>query len=197
MKTTLVRGGDEVSVLLFVLRNRRVAKIFKAIIERKKKQKQLKLLSDFLFILNILLSKSVGLKITATGWLAYTQIILIDFPSTIDGFLLIQLISEQLIGVFMPLVILAGRCIKQIPILYFDEECRCISVIEYHNKQLMAEIKNLNSLLEDTAEKLHLPIDKVPLFPLSCHEQPLSLVEVQVKIGSGEYKSSETCTIFQ
>jgi hypothetical protein len=41
----------------------------------------------------------------------------------------------------------------------------------------MAEMKHMNSLVEDTANKLHLPIDKVPLFPLSCDEQPLSLIE--------------------
>ena len=71
--------------------------------------------------------------------------------------------SHPLASALLPLAILFGRGIEDIPDPY--EKCRLICKVaeEYHNKQLMLEMKNLNSLLEDAAAALQLPIDEVPL----------------------------------
>ena len=82
--------------------------------------------------------------------------------------------AHPLASAVLPIAILFGRGIEDIADPY--EKCRliCKAAEEYHNKQLMLEMENLNSLVEDAAATLQLPIDKVPLL---CIEQPLSLLE--------------------
>ena len=60
------------------------------------------------------------------------------------------------------------------PILY--EKCRilCKAAEEYHNKQLILEMKNFRSLVEDASDVLQLPLDQVPLL---CTENKLSLTQ--------------------
>ncbi len=174
LKLPLVRGGSKLRGFSLVLKNKRVARIIMAIIAARKKQRQLRLLSDFFFLLNNLLTVSAGLRIAVGCSLDYTQIILFGLPSSVGGFLIAHLIAHPLFVVLLPLAILSGRGIKDIPDPY--ERCRllCQVAAEYHNKQLKLEMKNMNSLLEDTAAALGLPIDQVPFV---CEEQPLSLLQ--------------------
>ena len=82
--------------------------------------------------------------------------------------------AYPLASAVLPIVILFGRGIEYIPDPY--EKCRliCKAAEEYHNRQLLLEMKNFNSLVEDAAATLQLPIDKVTLV---CIEYPLSLLE--------------------
>jgi hypothetical protein len=177
LKPPLFRGGDELRRLKGIslaIKNKKLGKIITAIVNAREKQKKLLFLSKFFFVLNTLLSTSVGLRFALGGSVGYTQIILLYLPSTVGGFIMTQLMAYPVVGVLIPIAILAGRGIENIAGPY--EECRwmCEAAAEYHNKQLMLEMKDLNSILEDTAAELQLPIDQVPLV---CFEQPLSLVE--------------------
>ncbi len=153
-----------------------------AIVYAKKKQRQLKFLSQFFFILNSILTSSLGLRIAVGGSLDYTQFLLFMFPSTIGGFLMGTLMEYLILGVLTPLAIFYSREIEDIKDPY--ETCRafCKAAEEYHNRQVMMEMKNLNSIVEDVATELQLPVDKVPLlseieFPFRSVEQKFSLLE--------------------
>ena len=56
------------------------------------------------------------------------------------------------------------------------EKCKqlCKFAEEFHNKQLMIEMKKLNPLVEDTSTALQLPLDKVSLV---CVDEKLSLLQ--------------------
>lgn len=174
LKLPLIRGGNEISGYSLMLKNKKFAKIMMTIVNARKNQKQLRLLQDTLFILNGLLTASTGLRFAAAGSLTYVQIILIAFPSTIGGFLMGTIYSYPLASAALPIAILFGRGIEDISDPH--EKCRiiCKAAEQYHNEQLALEMQNLNSLVEDAAASLQLPIDKVPLL---CTEQRLSLVE--------------------
>ena len=174
LKLPLIRGGDEIRGFSLVLKNKKLAQIMMAIVNARKNQKKLKLLQNVLFILNGLLTTSTGLRIAVGGSLSYTQIILIAFPSTIGGFMVGTICAHPLASAVLPIAVLFGRGIEDIPDPY--EKCRliCKAAEEYNNQQLMLGMENINSLVEDAATALQLPIDKVPLL---CTEQPLSLVE--------------------
>jgi len=141
---------------------------------QKKKQKQLKLLQVFFFTFNALLTSSVGLRFAIGGSLNYTQIILIAFPSTIGGFMMGLFAANPLASVLLPLAILYGRGIEDIPDPY--EKCftLCKAAEKFHNKELVIEMKELNSLVEDASTALQLPLHKVPLL---CVEEKLSLLQ--------------------
>jgi len=140
----------------------------------QKKTKAIKIIVILLFLLNLILSTSFGLRVAFGGFLCDTKIILFGIPSTVSGFVMGQLSSHTILGVLIQIAILSGLGIKDIPDPY--DKSRSIYEVptEYHNKKMMVEMGNLNSLLENSVSALHLPIDKVPLF---CPEQPLSLIE--------------------
>ncbi len=169
VKLPLVRGGDRPRGFSLLIKNKKLARILMAIVTAKRKQQQLRLLGDFFLILNTLLTTGFSLRFAIGGSLDYTQVILFGIPSAVDSF-----VMGQIFGVLVPIAILYRRGIEDIPDPY--ENCRflCKAAKEYHNKQLRLEMGNLNSLVEEGATALQLPIDKVPLL---CAEQPLSLVE--------------------
>ena len=173
LKLPVLRGGEKLKGVSLAIKSKRLAALVKAIIFAKRRQKQLKLLQIIFATLNGLTS-SVGLRFAVGGSLDYTQFILIAFPATVGGFLMGQIIANPLASVFLPLAILYGRGIEDIPNPY--EKCQhlCKVAEEFHNKQLAIEMKELNSLVEDTSTALQLPFDKVPLV---CVEEKLSLLQ--------------------
>ena len=82
--------------------------------------------------------------------------------------------ANPLASVLLPLAILYGRGIEDVPDPY--ERCKafCKAAEEFHNKQLTIEMKELNSLVEDASNALGLPLEKVPLL---CVEEKLSLLQ--------------------
>jgi hypothetical protein len=178
LKLPLVRGGDTlkgVKGVSLAIKSKRLAALISAIVYAKRSQKLVKLLQIYFAILNASLTSSVGLRFAVGGSLDYTQFILIAFPATAGGFLIGQVIANPLASVFLPLAILYGRGIEDIPDPY--EKCKLLCKVaeEFHNKQLaIDEMKNLNSLVEDTSTALQLPLDKVPLV---CVEEKLSLLQ--------------------
>lgn len=174
VKLPLIRGGENIRGFSVMIRNRKLAKIIMAVVNAKKSQRKLKLLQDILFIFNGLLTTSTGFRIAAGGSFTHTQILLIAFPSTIGGFLMGTMSAYPLVSALLPIAILFGRGIEDIsdPL----EKCRimCKAAEKYHNQRLMLEMKNVNSLIVDTAAELQLPIDRVPLL---CVEEKLSLLE--------------------
>jgi len=176
LKLPLVRGGDEERLkgLSLLIKNKNLAILVRAIVNAKRKQKQLRLLRVFFVTFNALLTSSVGLRFAVGGSLDYTQFILLVFPATVSGFLMGLAIANPLASVFLPLAILYGRGIEDIPDPY--EKCKAICKVaeELHNKQLAIEMKKLNSLVEDTSTALQLPLDKVSLV---CVEEKLSLLQ--------------------
>jgi hypothetical protein len=175
LKFPLVRGGDNrIRCYSLMIKSKRLAKILKALLHAKRSQKQLRLLQDCLIILNGLLTTSTGLRIAAGGSLSYVQIILIAFPSTIGGFLLGTISDYPVATALLPIAILLGRDIEDVPDPY--EKCRilCKAAEEYNNKQLMLEMKNFRSLVEDASDALQLPLDQVPLL---CTENKFSLTQ--------------------
>ena len=176
LKLPLVRGGGNDKILWYslMIKSKRLAKILRAIVYAKRSQKQLRLLKDCLIILNGLLTTSTGFRIAAGGALSYVQIILIAFPSTIGGFLLATISDYPVASALLPIAILLGRDIEDVPDPY--EKCRilCKAAEEYHNKKLMLEMENFRSLVEDASDALQLPLDQVPLL---CTENKLSLTQ--------------------
>jgi len=174
LKLPLVRGGDEIKGVSLLIKNKNLKNIVIAIVNIKRKQKQLRLLREFFVIFNVLLTSSFGLRFAVGGSLDYTQVILIALPSTVGGFLMGLASAYPIFGVLVPLVILYGRDIEDIPDPY--EKCRviCKTAEEYHNRQLAMEMENFNSLVEDASTALQLPLDKVPLL---CVEEKLSLLQ--------------------
>lgn len=169
-----MRGGDIIRGYSLVIKSKRLAKILRAIFHAKRSQKQLRLLQDFLMILNVLLTTSTGLKIAVGGSLSYVQIILIAFPSTISGFLVGTISDYPVPSALLPIAVLLGRGIEDIPDSY--EGCRILYKIaeEYHNKQLVLEMENFRSLVQETSDVMQLPLDQVPLL---CTEKKFSLTQ--------------------
>ena len=176
LKLPLFRGGDGQKLRGFslVIKNKRLANLVIAIVNAKKKQKQLRLIGVFFIAFNALLTSNVGLRFAVGGSLNYTQFILIAFPSTIGGVLVGLVTENPLATILLPLAVLYGRGIEDIPDPY--EKCKtlCQAAEEFHNKQLTIEMKELNSLVKDASAALELPIDKVPLL---CVEEKLSLLQ--------------------
>jgi len=176
LKLPLVRGGDgdRLKGVSLAIKSKRLAALIKAIVNAKRRQKQLKLVQIMFAVLNASLTSSVGLRFAVGGSLDYTQFTLIAFSSTVGGFLMGQVIANPLASVFLPIAILYGRGIEDIPDP--SEQCKllCKAAEEFHNKQLAIEMKELNSLVEDTSTALQLPLEKVPLV---CVEEKLSLLQ--------------------
>lgn len=171
VKLPLIRGGYELhglqgndlkglQGLSLVIKNRKLASILMAIVTAKTKERQLKFLSDVCYIINNILT-TVGFRFAVAGTFDYTHIILLGFPATLGGFLLAQLKSYPI-----PLAILAGRVIEDIPDPYAKCRSLCEIATSFHNSQVRIQMKNLNSLMKETAAALQLPIDKVPLIYL-------------------------------
>ena len=175
LKLPLMRGGDsKIKGYSLMIKSKKIAKILRAIFHAKRSQKKLRLLQDCLMILNGLLTTSTGLRIAISGSLSYVQILLIALPSTIGGFLLETISEYPVVSALLPIAILLGRDIENVPDPY--EKCRilCKAAEEYHNKQLMLEMQNFRSLVEYASDTLQLPLDQVPLL---CTENKISLTQ--------------------
>ena len=176
LKLPLYRGGDTRRIKAWSLwiKNKKLAILLKAVIEEKKKQKQLRLLQFCFFTLNTVLTTSVGLRFAVAGSLDYTQFILIAFPSTVGGLVMGLAIANPLVSVLVPLAILSGRGVKHVPNPFKKCQDLCIAAEKVHNQQFMIEMKKLNPLVEDASTALQLPLDKAHVL---CVEEKLSLVE--------------------
>lgn len=176
LRLPLVRGGDgnRIRGYSLVLKNKKLAQILLALMQAKKHHRKLRLLQEVLFYLNQLLTLGTGLRVAAAGSLSGVQILLIAFPSTVGGYLMALTYDYPLVSAVLPLAILFGRGIEEIPDPV--EKCRliCQAAEEFHNKQLRLEMTKLGSLIEETADALQLPLDQVPLL---CVEDKLSLFQ--------------------
>jgi len=174
LKLPLVCGGEIIKGFSLLIKSKKLAILVRAIANAKRTQKQLRLLRAFFFTFNTLLTYNVGLRFAIGGSLNYTQFILIALPSTVGGFMMGLVIANPLASVLLPLSILYGRGIEDIPDPY--EKCKtlCKAAEEFHNKQLTFEMKELSSLVEDASTALQLPLDKIPLL---CVEEKLSLLQ--------------------
>ena len=160
LKLPLMRGGDTIKIFSLIIRSKKLTRIIIAIVNARKNQKKLRLLRDILFILNRLLAISTGLCIGAGGTLSYTHVVLIALPSTVGGFIIGIISANPLVSAALPIAILFGRGIEDVPDPY--EKCKfiCKAAENFHNQQLMLEMKNMGSEV-----------------PLLYTEQPLSLLE--------------------
>jgi hypothetical protein len=174
LKLPLVRGGDELEGFSLFIKSKKLANLITAIISSKKKQQQLRFLRIFFFTLNKLLTNGFSLRFALGGSLNYTQFILISCPSTLTGLIIGLVIANPLTSILLPLTMLYIRGIEDIPDPYQNCKAICKIAEEFHNKQLMIEMKELNSLVEGTSTALQGPVDKVHLL---CAEEKLSLIQ--------------------
>ena len=175
MKGIRLRGGDKaIRGFSLVIKNKKLARLMQALAAIKENQKRLFIVKKFFFILNGLLTAGTGLRFAGGGALDFTQIILIAFPSTLGGVFMGLIQDHPIIPVFLPILVLFGRGIENIPDPY--EKCRmwCQIAEEYHNRELRLEMRKLGTVLEEASEALQLPLDKQPLL---CVEEKLSLVQ--------------------
>jgi len=170
LKLPLVRGGESLKGLSLLIKNKKLLILVRAIVNAKRKQKQLRLLRFCFVTLNALLTTSVGLRFAIGGSLDYTHFILIAFPSTVGGLMMGLGIANPLTSVLLPLAMLYCRGIEDIPDP--SEKCKAICKVaeEFHNQQLTIQMKKLNLLVEDTPTAL----DKVHFL---CVEEKLSLTQ--------------------
>lgn len=105
LKSILVRGGQIVSYSTS-FKNKLLARLVRILIYRK----QLKLLRQFLALMNGLISTNLGLRLALGGTLDYTQIILIGVPTALGSFLIgLANVVPPFVGILLPLGILYGR----------------------------------------------------------------------------------------
>jgi hypothetical protein len=168
LKLPSLRGGEDKKGFSLLIKNKRLAILVRAIVNARIKRKQLRLLRLCFIALNTLLTTNVGLRFAIGGSLDYTQIILIAFPSTVGGLMVGLAIANPLAIVLLPLAILYGRGIEDIPDPY--EKCKAVCKVaeEFHNKQLTIQMEKLNPLVENTSTAF----DRVHLL---CVEEKLSL----------------------
>lgn len=169
-----LRGGNQLQIWSLVIKSKRLSKLLRAIVEAKKGQKIFRLLQINFAILNALLATRVGISVGVAGSLDWTQILLIAVPGTAGGFFAGLVMANPVAAIILPLVILRGRGIEDVPDAY--ERCRflCKAAEQYHNKELLIQMQELGSIVDDTSSALGLPLDKVPLV---CVEEKLSLLE--------------------
>lgn len=74
----------------------------------------------------------------------------------------------------LPIAILFGRGIENVPDPY--EKCKLLCKVakEYYNKQLMLEMDNFKLLVEDASDGLQFSLDKIPLL---CTGNKISLTQ--------------------
>nr|WPV76398.1 hypothetical protein [Naviculales sp.] len=174
MKLPLIRGGaDNVPVegLSLTIKNKKLADLIFAIRLYIRKYKKLKLLQIFFAALNASLTTNCGIRFAVGGSLNYVQIILLIFPSTVVGYMVEQIVSNPLVSIFSPLLLILGRGINDIPNEDSVEQCRilCKYAQEYHNDKFFVEMKKLNPAIKDSPIKLEVPFE--------CIEEKLSIVE--------------------
>lgn len=173
-----MRGGEFVCMTKpkwlwsIIIKNEKLATLIKAIVIVKDHERKLRLLRNFFWLANNILTYTVSLRIAIGGSFDYTQIILIGFPSLLGGFL-VGLANNPLplAGVLLPLTVLFGRGIEDLPDP--SRQCRliCKFAEEFHNNQLKLEMKKLTaSVLEPASPAL-------AKAPLVCVEEKLSLVQ--------------------
>ena len=174
LRLPLIRGGeiesiDKIKGLILIIRNRRFNQL---VLKIRENQKKLKLLKNIFFALNVFLINCTGLGVAVGGSITYTDIVLFGLPSTLGGFLLGMATAYPLAIALVPLAILYGRGIEDIP----DQRCRfiCKFAEQYHNEQLGIEMKEVDSTVKKVADAIQLPLDKQPLI---CVEEKLSLVQ--------------------
>ena len=169
----LIRGGENIEIFSLVFDNKKLALRMASLIRRVRvNQKKLRVFQTILFILNSMLTSSIGVRIAVEGSLDFTQIILICIPSGVAGFLIELLNTNPLISIILPLAILFSRGVEDIS-HNNDQKCKliCKAIEEYHNKKLILEMKNGNLIVENLASLVSNEL------PLHCIEEPLSLVE--------------------
>lgn len=170
LKLPLVRGGERLNMLSLAIKSKRLALLIEAI---KRREKQLKFLQVLFFIINRSLTSKFGLRFAMGGSLDYTQFLLIAFPMTVAGFLLEQVIANPLASIFIPLAILSGRAIEDVPNPYQKCKLLCKAEENFHNKEVIKiEMKELNLFV--TSPPIQLPLDKISLV---CVEEKLSILQ--------------------
>lgn len=187
LKLPAIRGGDLASeldslgkpklLLSLLIKNRKLSNLIRAIALVQSHQRKIQLLQSFFRLANNILTYTVSLRIAMGVSLDYTHIILIAFPSTLGGFLLGLLATEPfaLASALLPLAVLFGRGIEDLPDP--SRKCRilCKFAEEFHNTQLKMEMKKLTaSVLEDSSPAFQLPLTKAPLV---CVEEKMSLLQ--------------------
>jgi hypothetical protein len=178
LKMPLVRGGEKITNgISLIIKNEKFAIFLQKLLETKRNQKLVKLLQIYLAVINQLLTYGIGLRFAVGGCSGYSQIILVSVSGSIGGFLVGQIMVNPLTTMIFPLIILFGRGIEQVPDPH--EKCKMICQIaeEYHNKQYLIEMQKLNSLVQDTSNKLNLPLDEIPLLSVKCVEEKTSLLQ--------------------
>lgn len=181
LKLPVIRGGEFVSLakpkwlVSLIIKNPKLAALIRAIVLVQSNQRKVQLLRKFFRLANDILTYTVSLRIALGVSLDYTQIILIAFPSTLGGFLLGLLTANSLplASALLPLAVLFGRGIEDLPDP--SRKCRllCKFAEEFHNNQLKLEMKKLtSSIIEESA-----PAFQLTKAPLVCVEEKLSLVQ--------------------
>ena len=170
LKLPLVRGGQR--FISLGIENKKLTALIMAIVNAKKGQKLFRFLQITFFIINGLSTSIVGLRFALGGTLDCTQVILIVVPSMAGGILMRIVTANPLVSVLLPIGILYGRGIEDIPNPYKNCQILCKVAEEFHNKQLAIEMIKLNSVIENPLTVPQLPFDPVSLV---CVEQKLSL----------------------
>lgn len=169
LKIPLVRGGDKMKIFSFITENKMIAKIVMDFIFSKENEKKLLILQYTLFFLNNILTDGFGLRVAVAVSPSFLQIILVVLPSTIGGFVLGTVSSYPLASALLPLTVLFGRKIEDVP----DpaEQCRMICKVaeQYHNRKMLVEMQK--TVLPEPPAGIELP------GPLVCIEQRTSLVQ--------------------
>jgi len=172
----LIRVGDsfttksEIKGLGFELKSKRLAAVLQTIFAARKKQREFQFLQLILAILNSSLSNSVGLRFAIGRSLnCYTTIVLIGLPASLGGFIVSQVINNLLGVILLPLSFLYSREVEHVPDP--SEKCMaiCEAVVEYHNRELLVQMKELNSMIPNKSDQIKIP--------LVCVEQKLSLLQ--------------------
>lgn len=171
IKPILVRGGEEFYIHSIVVKSKKLAALVAALLRFNRKYKKMRLVRFHLAVLNAFLTYNFGLRFAAGGSVDYVQVILLVFPSSIVGYAVQQAINNPLITILGPLGLVFGRSIETISEKDPVERCRllCKYAEEYHNKEILIEMKKFHSTIKEAPVELAVSLE--------CVEDKILLLE--------------------
>jgi hypothetical protein len=196
---TMRGGGDGEQEVIkgfsLIIKNKRLAAIAVHIINIRRRQKLFEFIQLNLSFLNSLLSTNLGIHLCSGGNSSYIEIILLILPSSIGGFIMDQILKQNvpLVGLFIPIAIFYGR---EVEIIHDPAaKCRvlCQAAAEYHNKKYAIEMQQ--TVLENIP-KINIFESFESEFPFLCVEDRLSLLQ-RFKLRSNNFKNQKQVTYFR
>jgi hypothetical protein len=172
---TLSRGGEDyrriVMLANLILKNKRLAKFIRSIVQLQRHRNQLRLLAIFFGTVNRIVTNNFGFYIHAATYVDYTQFMLLAVGSGSTGLILALFLKHSAMLTILSYVSIYVRGIQDI----LPEEsnfCKtlCLVAEQVHNQKIKLEMTELIPIIKPEIVELEVPV-------YVCLEEKLSLVQ--------------------